>query len=553
VTNEAAAKAQYDKQAGEPDDGFITPADAQEAIRLIYLDIDNIATGVAGPQGPKGDKGDALKIDAFSTLATLDAGGVAAALPTPTVAEVHVLVYKDTGGTTYNLIMGYSPGGPAGSIPVGSMATGVPASAVTLPAGWSFSGVLVGVKGDKGDTGVQGAAGAAGPQGPAGPTAVSKDANNAATLGTDGLIFAPLSASPTDLAALKRQIGVDFLHQPGVEGITDTPPTGLGPDDTDRSWIIGTAPTGAWAGAANSVATWTGTGWTYHTPVANETRLDGGSGKLLRWSGTAWVDVFSGFLPLTGGTLTGALTIALASPAANTVHLAIGTTNVRCKGNNLGIGTNPLRGLTTGTNNVGLSGSALAALTSSSDNVGIGNLALGALSTGPGGNIAIGTNALRLATGRESVAIGYAAGQTVVAGDHNTFIGAIAGGEVGGASEENTAVGRSAMGDGTTQTNHSIARAVAFGGSTAVTGDQGVAIGYAAQAVGDSVALGGALGVAGACKATAAKTVQMLPNATTGAKVYAGADRLFSLTELRAVVAASTDFNDFKARVAALT
>lgn len=57
----------------------------------------------------------------------------------------------------------------------------------------------------------------------------------------------------------------------------------------------------------------------------------------------------------------------------------------------------------------------------------------------------------------------------------------------------------------------------------------------------------------GADASAGAKTVQMLANTTTGVKVYAGVDRLFSLTELKAVVAASADFADFKTKIAALT
>ena len=54
-----------------------------------------------------------------------------------------------------------------------------------------------GADGAAGGQGPAGADGVAGPQGPAGPTAVSVDAGNTSTLGTDGLIYTPGGASVT--------------------------------------------------------------------------------------------------------------------------------------------------------------------------------------------------------------------------------------------------------------------------------------------------------------------------------------------------------------------
>jgi hypothetical protein len=48
-----------------------------------------------------------------------------------------------------------------------------------------------GPQGEPGPQGEQGVPGEQGEQGPEGPTAVSADPSNAATLGTDGLIFVP--------------------------------------------------------------------------------------------------------------------------------------------------------------------------------------------------------------------------------------------------------------------------------------------------------------------------------------------------------------------------
>ena len=59
-----------------------------------------------------------------------------------------------------------------------------------------------GPQGSKGDTGLQGPEGPQGPIGPEGPTAVSTDADNTATLGTDGLVYV---AGPSGTPSLDLQ------------------------------------------------------------------------------------------------------------------------------------------------------------------------------------------------------------------------------------------------------------------------------------------------------------------------------------------------------------
>jgi len=103
--------------------------------------------------------------------------------------------------------------------------------------------------GAKGDTGPAGPAGADGATGPAGPTAVSADAGNTRVLGTDGLIFTPAG---------------------------------------------------------------TGGGGTYTLPPATATTLGGvkvGTGLTVDGTGTLSATVATGFLPLSGGTMTGGITL----------------------------------------------------------------------------------------------------------------------------------------------------------------------------------------------------------------------------------------------------
>lgn len=57
---------------------------------------------------------------------------------------------------------------------------------------------------------------------------------------------------------------VDLLLGGGVEAMgVDAPPA----DPTvGQAWIVGAAPTGAWAGRAGAVAGWTGGGWRFVPP-----------------------------------------------------------------------------------------------------------------------------------------------------------------------------------------------------------------------------------------------------------------------------------------------
>lgn len=68
---------------------------------------------------------------------------------------------------------------------------------------------------------------------------------------------------------------------------TDEIPTDPAPGD---SWIIGSTPTGAWAGRAHQLATWTDGGWRFVAPVPGMTLWKLDSGYRLHWTGAAWSD-----------------------------------------------------------------------------------------------------------------------------------------------------------------------------------------------------------------------------------------------------------------------
>lgn len=81
---------------------------------------------------------------------------------------------------------------------------------------------------------------------------------------------------------------LDALVQPCVEAVLSAPPATVD-EDAGKRWIIGTAPTGAWAGKAGQIALCTAAGlWRYFTPADGWAFRDRGTGRLQVYSGSAW-------------------------------------------------------------------------------------------------------------------------------------------------------------------------------------------------------------------------------------------------------------------------
>ena len=81
---------------------------------------------------------------------------------------------------------------------------------------------------------------------------------------------------------------LDLLGHAAVEdhGINTPPST----PSAGQCWIVGTSPTGAWAGHANALAGWTGGGWRFVTPRAGMVVWDIGAGYSLHHDGSGWVN-----------------------------------------------------------------------------------------------------------------------------------------------------------------------------------------------------------------------------------------------------------------------
>lgn len=111
----------------------------------------------------------------------------------------------------------------------------------------------------------------------------------------------------------------DMLLHPVVEG----PPLAAPPADpvAGQCWIVGAEPSGAWAGAANKLAAWTGGGWRFVAPVPGLLAWSRAGSCWLHWSGSAWSD---GTLPAAGLSVggrkvVGARGAAIPSPSGGTI------------------------------------------------------------------------------------------------------------------------------------------------------------------------------------------------------------------------------------------
>ena len=75
------------------------------------------------------------------------------------------------------------------------------------------------------------------------------------------------------------------LHAAVAGDPTDEIPPDPTPGD---SWIVGPTPTGAWAGRAHHLATWTDGGWRFVAPVPGMTAWKLDAGYRSHWTGAAW-------------------------------------------------------------------------------------------------------------------------------------------------------------------------------------------------------------------------------------------------------------------------
>ena len=173
------------------------PADPNEVVTKNYCD-GNRGSGGAGPPGPAGPAGpDGPAGPAGPTGATGATGAQGPAGPQGLKGDQGVTGTTGPAGPPGADSVVPGPPGPTGAQgpkgdPGNTGATGPPG-----PPG--ADSTVPGPSGPQGPQGVPGTPGATGAQGPPGPVAVSTDANNAARIGADGLIWVPpIGASQWD-------------------------------------------------------------------------------------------------------------------------------------------------------------------------------------------------------------------------------------------------------------------------------------------------------------------------------------------------------------------
>lgn len=113
-------------------------------------------------------------------------------------------------------------------------------------------------------------------------------------------------------------LAIDLLVQAGVvaAGAND-PPAAPAPG---QAWIVGGAPTGAWAGRADAIAGWTAGGWRFLTPCEGAQVWSEADGFAWRFRAGAWERgrVRAAALLVDGLPVVGARRAAIATPAGGT-------------------------------------------------------------------------------------------------------------------------------------------------------------------------------------------------------------------------------------------
>ena len=111
--------------------------------------------------------------------------------------------------------------------------------------------------------------------------------------------------------ALRR---IDVALAAAVETVGgNTPPAS--PAD-GQCFIIGSAPTGAWAGQAKAITGYAAGGWRFVAAIAGMSAFDKASGQTATYDGTSWVvgTVKGATLELAGAQVVGARLAAVADP-----------------------------------------------------------------------------------------------------------------------------------------------------------------------------------------------------------------------------------------------
>jgi hypothetical protein len=110
-------------------------------------------------------------------------------------------------------------------------------------------------------------------------------------------------------------VAIDLVVQASVIAAgVDVPPATPEPG---QAWLIGAAPSGAWAGRAGQLAGWSAGGWRFAAPVEGMTVWIADRGETARYRGGGWIigEVAASRLVIDGKQVVGARGAAIAAPS----------------------------------------------------------------------------------------------------------------------------------------------------------------------------------------------------------------------------------------------
>jgi hypothetical protein len=112
---------------------------------------------------------------------------------------------------------------------------------------------------------------------------------------------------------------LDIAVQPVVQAIA--PATAPPAPVVGQCWVVGTAPTGEWAGQAGALAGWSAGGWRFVAPFEGMTVWSIADGLCARRSGSTWIvgEVAATRILVGGQQVVGARQASIAAPSGGTV------------------------------------------------------------------------------------------------------------------------------------------------------------------------------------------------------------------------------------------
>jgi len=112
---------------------------------------------------------------------------------------------------------------------------------------------------------------------------------------------------------------IDAALQPTVEAIAqDDPPAA---PTVGQCWVVGAAPTGAWAGQGGTIAAWSDGGWRFVAPLAGTTAWSRADGLFARYDGNRWIlgEIVGSRVIVGGVQVVGMQQAAIAAPTGGSV------------------------------------------------------------------------------------------------------------------------------------------------------------------------------------------------------------------------------------------